>query len=126
MKEIYHPAIPQEWKLNIDAKEYEKNMLICRKPSSKKRINCIDKSNHWPESIKRTIECFPFLDIMEFTGKEMITDKSITISLLKMFSMFSAKFTVRDDTVNKVSLICINCKEKHIYNKNLIRSSMIK
>ena len=24
MKEIYHPAIIQEWKLNIDAAEYEK------------------------------------------------------------------------------------------------------
>ena len=24
LKEIYHPAILQEWKLNIDAKEYEK------------------------------------------------------------------------------------------------------
>ena len=44
LKDIYHTAILQEWKLNIDAKEYEKNMLICRKPSSKKRINCIDKS----------------------------------------------------------------------------------
>ena len=34
LKDIYHPAIIQEWKLNIDAKEYEKNILICRKPSS--------------------------------------------------------------------------------------------
>ena len=25
IKEIYHPAIIQEWKLNIDAEEYEKN-----------------------------------------------------------------------------------------------------
>ena len=29
-------AILQEWKLNIDAKEYEKNMLHCSKPSEKK------------------------------------------------------------------------------------------
>ena len=27
LKEIYHPAILQEWKLNIDAKEYEKKCL---------------------------------------------------------------------------------------------------
>ena len=26
IKEIYHPAIIQEWKLNIDAADYEKNM----------------------------------------------------------------------------------------------------
>ena len=27
LKEIYHPEILQEWKLNIDAKEYEKIFL---------------------------------------------------------------------------------------------------
>ena len=68
-----------------------------------KKINRIDKSEHWPQSIKSIIECFPFLDIM---------DTSLTISLLKMFSMFSAIFTVRDDTVKKVALMCINCKRK--------------
>ena len=49
----------------------------------------------------------------------MISDKSLTTSLLKMFSMFSAKSTVRDDTVNKVSLIFINCKiETYIQHKS--------
>ena len=33
MKEIYHPAILQEWKLNIDAAEYEKNMILFHVPS---------------------------------------------------------------------------------------------
>ena len=84
-------------------------MLIMLKSSSKKRINCIDNSDHWPESIKKNIEWFPFLDIMEYTGKDMISDISLTTLLLKMFSMFSVKITVRDDTVNKVSLMCINC-----------------
>ena len=28
IKEIYHPAIIQEWKLNIDAAEYEQNMTL--------------------------------------------------------------------------------------------------
>ena len=28
IKEIYHPAIIQEWKLNIYAAEYEKNMTL--------------------------------------------------------------------------------------------------
>ena len=53
-------------------------MLIMHKPSPKKRINRIDNSDHWPESIKRTIEWFPFLDIMEYTGKDMISDISLT------------------------------------------------
>ena len=32
IKEIYHPAIIQEWKLNIDAAEYEKNMTLTHLP----------------------------------------------------------------------------------------------
>ena len=36
IKEIYHPEIIQEWKLNIDAAEYEKNMTLSHVPSTKK------------------------------------------------------------------------------------------
>ena len=35
LKEIYHPEILQEWKLNIDAAEYEKNMTLSHVPSFK-------------------------------------------------------------------------------------------
>ena len=34
IKEIYHPAINQEWKLNIDAAEYEKNVTLTHVPSN--------------------------------------------------------------------------------------------
>ena len=33
IKEIYHPAIIQEWKLNIDSAEYEKIMSLTHLPS---------------------------------------------------------------------------------------------
>ena len=46
LKEIYHPEILQEWKLNIDAKEYEKNILLFRVPSTKKIINRIENFEH--------------------------------------------------------------------------------
>ena len=36
IKEINHPEIIQEWKLNIDAAEYEKNMSKTNIPSDKK------------------------------------------------------------------------------------------
>ena len=36
IKEIYHPAIIQEWKLNIDASEYENNMTLSYVLSTKK------------------------------------------------------------------------------------------
>ena len=38
INEIYHPAIIQEWKLNIDAAEYEHNMSLTHLPSSIKKI----------------------------------------------------------------------------------------
>ena len=47
---------------------------------------------------------------MEYTGKDMMSDISLTTLLLKMFSMFGIKMTVRDVNVDEVSLMCINCK----------------
>ena len=38
IKEIYHPAIIQELKLNIDAAEYEKYMTLSHVPSTEKKI----------------------------------------------------------------------------------------
>ena len=40
IKEIHHPALLQEWKLNLDAAEYKKNMKAnMYKPSEKKKFN---------------------------------------------------------------------------------------
>ena len=72
IKEINHPAFLQEWKLHIDAAEYEKNIEPNRyKPSEKKKINRIDDNEQWPASTKSTIQWFPFLTIMESTGNIM-------------------------------------------------------
>ena len=60
LKEIYHPAILQEWKLNIDAKEYENNMTLSHVPPVK-TINRIDNFEHWPESTKKLLNGFHFL-----------------------------------------------------------------
>ena len=38
IKEINHPEILQEWKLNIDAEEYERNMAENYKPSKKRKL----------------------------------------------------------------------------------------
>ena len=38
IKEIYHPSIIQEWKLNIDAAEYEKHMTLSHVPSTKTNL----------------------------------------------------------------------------------------
>ena len=54
IKEINHPSFLQEWKLNIDAAEYERNMAANIYKLSK-TINCIDDHKHWPASIKSTV-----------------------------------------------------------------------
>ena len=59
-----------KWKLNIDAAEYEKNMTLTHVPSTKK-INSKDEFKHWPESIKSTMQWFPFLEMMEYTGNDI-------------------------------------------------------
>ena len=111
IKEIYHPAIIQEWKLNIDASEYEKNMTLSHVPSYKKIIYRIDDFEHWPESIKSTLQWFPFHEIMEYTGNVMQDDTHLTSSLLKMFSLFEIRLSCGDVDLDTVSLKCINCKK---------------
>ena len=65
IKEINHPALLQEWRLNIDAAEYEQNIdANLYKPSEKKKFNCHDSYDYWSTSIKETIWWFPFLTIM--------------------------------------------------------------
>ena len=54
-------------------------------PSTKKITNRKDEFKHWPESIKSTIQWFPFLEIMEYTGNDMQNDTHLTSSLLKIF-----------------------------------------
>ena len=78
IKEIYHPEIIQEWKLNIDVAEYEKNMTLSHVPSYLKKNNHIDDFEHWPESIKSTLQWFPFHEIMEYTGNFMQDDTHLT------------------------------------------------
>ena len=52
-----------------------------------KKINRIDDFEHWPVSIKSTIQWFPFIEIMEYTGNDMQDENHLTSSLLKMFSL---------------------------------------
>ena len=51
IKEIHYPEILQEWKLNINDAEYEKNMTLTHVPYTKNKINRIDEFKYWPECI---------------------------------------------------------------------------
>ena len=59
LKDINHPELLQEWKLNIDAAAYERNIdANMYKHSNKKEIDCNDRDLYWPSKIKDTIQCF--------------------------------------------------------------------
>ena len=61
---INHPALIQEWKLNIHAAAYEKKIdSDVYKTSAKKKIDCHDSDWYWTTSIKYTIQWFPFITI---------------------------------------------------------------
>ena len=70
IKEIYHPAIIQEWKLNIDAAEYEKKTILTHVTSTKKKIIVKMNSNTSLSQLNRLCNGFLFLklwNILEMT-----------------------------------------------------------
>ena len=79
---------------------------------STKKNNRKDEFKHWPESIKSTMQWFPFLEIMEYTGNDMQNDTHLTSSLLKTFSVFEIRLSVVDVDLDEVSLKFINCRKE--------------
>ena len=117
IKEIHHPELLQEWKLNIDAAEYENNMNAnMYKPSEKKRIHRVDSNEHWPTSIKETIQWFPFIAIMEHTANKMKNNNGLISSVLKIFAVFQICLSYEDKKLDVVSIKCINCKRETYLN----------
>ena len=52
IEKIHHTELLQEWKLNIDAAEYKKQMKAnMYRPSEK--FNRVDSDKHWPKSIEK-------------------------------------------------------------------------
>ena len=66
-------------------------------PFDKNKINLQDDHDHWPASIKSTLQWFPFHSIKEYTGNLVQDDTHLTSSLLKMFSMFEILLSCGDD-----------------------------
>ena len=61
IKEICHPVIIQERKLNIDAAEYEKNMTLTHVPSTKKKLIVLMISNTGLSQLNKLFDGFLFL-----------------------------------------------------------------
>ena len=81
----------------------------------------IDDFENWPESIKSTLQWFPFHEIMEYTGSVMQDDTYLTSSLLKMFSMFEIRLSCGDDNLDTLSLKCVNCKKQTGLQENWLQ-----
>ena len=72
IKETHHPELLQERTLNLDAAEYEKKIKDnMYKLSEINKFDRVDSDDHWPTSIKKKIQWFPFLTIMEHTANKM-------------------------------------------------------
>ena len=111
IKEIHHPALLQEWKINLDAAEYKNNMKAnMYKPSEKNEFNRVDSDKHWPTSIKKKIQWFTFLTIMENNANEMKENNGLISSLLNMFDIFKIRFSYGDKELDVLYIKCINCK----------------
>ena len=55
LKDINHPELIQEWKLNLDAAEYERYIdANLYNPSEKRKFNCHDSESYCPTHIKDT------------------------------------------------------------------------
>ena len=63
------------------------------KPSEKKKIKRQADRDHWPASIKSTLQWFTFHAIMEYTGNLMKDDTHLISSLLRKFSMFEIRLS---------------------------------
>ena len=47
---------------------------------------------YWPTSVKEVITCFPPLTTMEYTVDKIENKITLSLSLLKLFSMFQMNF----------------------------------
>ena len=113
LKDINHPALLQEWKLNLDAAAYEKYIdANMSKPSDKKEIDRHDNNFYWPTSTKYTIQWFTFITIMEHTANILKPKQGLITSLLKVFSMFELSLIDDRNKVEAISIRCINCKKE--------------
>ena len=56
------------------------------KTSEKKKFNCVDSDEHWPKSIKKKIQWFSFLTIMEHTANKMKENNGLILSIFLYLS----------------------------------------
>ena len=115
IKEINYPEFLKEWRLNIDAAQYEINIYAnLYKPSEKNKCNRIDSDDYWPTSIKETIQWFLFLAIIEHTKNIMETNNGLISLLLKVSAMFELRLNYKEVKLKVIYISCINCKRETV------------
>ena len=112
LKDINHPALLQERKINPDAAEYKRNIdANLYKTSEEKKFSRHDSESYCRTSIKDTINWFPFITIMEHTENIIKTNKRLTLLLLKVFAMFELRLISDKEKLHVIAIRCINCKK---------------
>ena len=81
------------------------------KPSEKNKIYRHDSNLYWPNTIKDTIQWYPFLTIMEHTANILKPKQGLLNSLLKVFAMFELRLINARDKLEAIDIMCINCKK---------------
>ena len=64
------------------------------------KIHRVDSGEHQPISIKKTIQWFPFLTIMEHTANNMENNNTLISSLLKVFAMFEIRLGYKEEKLD--------------------------
>ena len=114
LKDINHSALLQEWKISIDAAEYEIDIdANMSKPSDKIEIDHRDSDLYCPTTIIYTIHWFPFIAIMEHTANILKPNNGLITSLLNDFAMFELRFIDDIDKVEAIDISCINSKKSN-------------
>ena len=80
--------------------------------------------SYWTTSIRETIQCFPFLTIVDHIANILEKNKSLITSLLKVFSMFRLcifyyNHNEEENVVESIAIKCSNCdKDTGLYLKD--------
>ena len=112
LKDINNTALIQDWKLNLDAEAYERNIdANVSKTSDKKENDCHDSDLYWPTTIKDKIQWFLFLAIMEHSANILNPVKRLITSLLSVLSMFELRLFDNKYRLKAIATRCIDGKK---------------
>ena len=103
MKDIYHPAFIQEWKLNPDIAVYlqkiDKREILLPKETG---INRRDSQRFLPKNILKDMKWFPFQGVMLHVAYNIECPVEHLNFLLKVFSIFKIRIYMMEKFITNM------------------------